>query len=251
MNPRPCGAVQTRTGIRGRASDLLKYSHRVARACANTPGPATTPGGDGMDERTCSVLEDGRSCGQPIKAHGWCRKHYRRWQVHGDPLMIAERMTPCSCGAGPRHSPVFHRYFDASIRDANGCLIWDGPKEKQTGYGTLGKRTAHRLVYAIYVGPIPSGMSICHHCDNPPCCDPAHLFVGTQGDNIADMVAKGRQHRPKGELSPNAKMTDALVRELRQRHADGERICTLARAFGIDDGTASRIASRQAWGHVE
>lgn len=74
------------------------------------------------------------------------------------------------------------------------------------GYGQLnfnGAITkAHRLSYAAFVGPITGGLFVCHKCDNPKCCNPAHLFLGTQQDNVADMVAKGRSH--KGRKFKNA-----------------------------------------------
>jgi hypothetical protein len=229
------------------ASDLLKCGYRAAPAVVRPRGPDDTPGGVAMAERTC-MLPD---CEDPYDSHGYCGRHAYRWRTHGDPLAGGSDRRKCSCGAGPRHALLFHRHFEASERDANGCLIWAGPKNKQTGYGTLGKQTAHRLAYAIFVGPIPPGVDVCHRCDNPPCVDYERcLFLGTQADNMADCAAKGRNHHPRGELSPNAKMTEELVRQLRQRHAAGERVNDLARAFGIDSSNASRIVSRQTWNHV-
>lgn len=71
------------------------------------------------------------------------------------------------------------------------CWEWTGPRVPR-GYGQLGRLYVHRLVAEAAFGPIPPKYQVCHHCDNPPCCNPAHLFVGTQSDNMRDMVAKGR-----------------------------------------------------------
>jgi hypothetical protein len=78
-----------------------------------------------------------------------------------------------------------------------GCWPWMGARERN-GYGQLGNRIlrkhlkAHRVAYELAVGPIPEGFLVCHACDNPPCCNPSHLFVGTGADNTHDMIAKGR-----------------------------------------------------------
>ena len=76
-----------------------------------------------------------------------------------------------------------------------GCWIWKGPI-RHDGYGSyhyLKKTTlAHRWAYADQIGPIPEGLFLCHRCDNPPCVNPSHLFVGTQADNIKDCENKGR-----------------------------------------------------------
>lgn len=86
-----------------------------------------------------------------------------------------------------------------SLDENSGCWIWDGCKGRRT-YGSFrqGGRTfrAHRYSYATFVGDIAPGMFICHHCDNPPCVNPAHLFQGTCADNVADMIAKRRDAGP-------------------------------------------------------
>jgi len=97
------------------------------------------------------------------------------------------------------HASVSERLNRRLVRMPNGCLRWTGCTTKD-GYGQIrsGAKTTgtHRLAWTLKHGPIPPGMSVLHHCDNPPCCEAEgtdHLFLGTQFDNMADMVAKGRQ----------------------------------------------------------
>jgi HNH endonuclease len=89
------------------------------------------------------------------------------------------------------------------------CIEWTGTRDRK-GYG-LDRITiapgahytirVHRIAYETAHGPIPAGMHVCHHCDNPPCINPDHLFVGTALDNVQDMDAKGRRRNPKSELT--------------------------------------------------
>src|ERR1035437_4417867 len=78
-----------------------------------------------------------------------------------------------------------------------GCREWQLSRNPVTGYGHLNRKgtrqqAAHRAVYETFVGPIPEGLHICHTCDNPPCCEPSHLFPGTAADNMHDRDRKGR-----------------------------------------------------------
>lgn len=93
---------------------------------------------------------------------------------------------------------MFPERFLAKIRiDESGCWIWTAGRNK-LGYGRFGLPgqyktvQAHRFAYEQFYGPIPEGMFVCHHCDNPPCVNPEHLFVGTHVDNMKDMWSKGR-----------------------------------------------------------
>lgn len=84
--------------------------------------------------------------------------------------------------------------FLANIEKTSSCWEWTACKTP-TGYGVFGEGRAHRISYALFKGPIPTGMCVCHACDNPSCVNPDHLWLGTQADNIRDMNAKGRNHQ--------------------------------------------------------
>lgn len=88
---------------------------------------------------------------------------------------------------------------NVKVNEETGCWEWQ-KKRDQRGYGRLTirinkkhkKAFVHRYAYELFVGPIPDGLIICHHCDNPPCCNPDHLYAGTHADNTADKIARGR-----------------------------------------------------------
>lgn len=116
------------------------------------------------------------------------------------------------------------------------CIVFEGRISKQ-GYGKVcldGKdRFAHRIAWMWAHGgdPIPAGMFVCHKCDNPPCINPAHLFLGTPRDNVADMVAKGRNAT--GLSLPQTKLTAEQVMEIRAAYAVGVTQDELGQKYGV------------------
>jgi hypothetical protein len=145
-----------------------------------------------------------------------------------------------------------------------GCWEWQRALNP-TGYGMLGRgicgqATAHRASYQTFVGPIPEGLAVCHRCDNRKCCNPVHLFVATQVENIMDMVAKDRHSKgknaghpnmPKGEQMGLAKLTDELVRSFRRRARAGEPYRVMAREAGVDHAVISLAVRGKTWKHVD
>ena len=133
------------------------------------------------------------------------------------------------------------------------CWIWTAGKNAD-GYGTLGGGLrAHRVSYEMRHGPIPNGMCVCHSCDNPSCVNPAHLWLGTHQDNMADRSRKGRSSggRMVGTEHPNAKLTDDMVREIRHLYASGEYMQKdLARMYGVSDMVISLLVRGKTWKHV-
>lgn len=127
------------------------------------------------------------------------------------------------------------------------CWLWQGAIQT-TKYGTLMYQHkqvfAHRLAWELHYGPIPAGLRICHHCDHPPCVNPAHLFCGTAKDNSQDAVRKGRLRppcSPPGVKNPNAKLTTSQVHAIRTQYRAGDTISALARHFQVSRSCISDV----------
>lgn len=140
--------------------------------------------------------------------------------------------------------------FMAHIDIQAGCWNWTG-RCVAGGYGRARHDLpAHRVAFVSFVGPIPDGMMVCHHCDNPPCCNPAHLFLGTAQDNMADAVHKGRfpWRRTAVVEGPRAKyLTPIRVTRIRELLAEGYTQRQVARMAGVDHSTVSRLSHRAHW----
>lgn len=133
---------------------------------------------------------------------------------------------------------VAELFARARVVGRNGCWEWTGRptgSQRGTGYGEWRGKYAHRVAYEMCVGPIPEGHVVMHRCDNTLCVKPDHLLTGTQADNIADMVAKGRQRGGGGAIPK-------LTAEQRAAIAADPRVQRLIAAdYGISQGHVSRI----------
>jgi hypothetical protein len=151
-----------------------------------------------------------------------------------------------------KHRPLSARFWEkVNLRGPDDCWPWLAAT-KQGGYGKIVGDDghfllAHRAAYELTVGLIPAGHVLCHHCDNPACVNPSHLFIGTQADNLRDMRAKGRDNAPRGSRHPRAKVTESLVVMIR---SDSRSHRCIARDFGIGKSTVGIIKTGGTWTHV-
>lgn len=127
----------------------------------------------------------------------------------------------------------------------SGCWLWEGSGER---YGKFMYNRvyyiAHRVAYFLNVGPIPDGIYVCHKCDNTFCVNPDHLFLGTQKDNMQDMISKGRLYNRFGINNPRAKFTLQEVYDIIQ---DTREQKTIAHSYGVSQSTISRIKRKKAY----
>lgn len=143
------------------------------------------------------------------------------------------------------------------IKD-NGCWEWPGPYQTRHPDYPYGKvhlswRTqesvaAHRLAWEIVHGPIPDGLIVRHSCDNPKCCNPQHLLIGTCKDNSQDMVTRNRQM--KGNRHFRAKLREEYIADIRERLLAGESQQSIADDYGVCQVTISSVSLGETWRHV-
>lgn len=181
------------------------------------------------------------ACSAKALARGWCPKHYMRWRTHGttaDPEV--RQYIP--------QDPA--QRFWQKVNKSSDCWVYTGACK--WGYGAFwlnGKQVlAHRFSWELLNGPIPNGMLICHHCDNPPCVRPEHLFLGTSQDNRTDAVIKGRH--AKGERIHFAKLAPSQITEIRDLRNRGLEAKDLAVIYEVDKTHIWRITRKKAWKHL-
>jgi len=153
----------------------------------------------------------------------------------------------------PKRTPLAARLAARTIRLESGCWVYDGGHAGRSGHKQIWDNDqrrmvlVHRAAYAAARGPIPNGLNVLHHCDNPPCVNPAHLYLGTVADNNRDRDQRGR-HRPlHGAEHGSAKLNENQVREILRRAGRGEPQHVIAADFGITQGNVSYIALGKTW----
>jgi len=152
--------------------------------------------------------------------------------------------------------PEIERFWEqVPVRADGACWEWAGSR-LAAGYGRFGRKVdghwktllAHRVSWEYRNGPVPDGLAVLHKCDNRPCVNPDHLFVGTGADNMADKVAKGRQYRPVGVLNSQAKLNDELVAGIREAYRAGsESQAAIGRRYGVSQTLIGRIVRGEVW----
>ncbi len=151
----------------------------------------------------------------------------------------------------------YKKLFWNKVKKTSNCWIWQGGISSR-GYGNFGIRKnnilknyrAHRFAYADIKGKIPIGKMICHHCDNPLCVNPSHLFLGDARTNAIDMVKKGRANPPRGERAGNSKLEISDILKIRQMAKNGISIIAISRLFPVCRQQISRIISGLRWVHI-
>jgi len=195
------------------------------------------------------------TCPNRSSSFGLCDGHYQRMRTTG---VVGGYLQGQDPDAVPR------RFWSKVETSAGPDACWPWTKQlNNKGYGvfriyfTGSKRgtkvLAHRYAFEHATGEDIAGKKLLHSCDNPPCCNPRHLRPGSQADNIHDAMAKGRHVPPpvlRGERNPLARLSEAKVREIHARLADGELQESIAAAFGIKQTTVSHIKLGKSWAHL-
>ena len=184
-------------------------------------------------------------CSRSRLARGWCSLHYQRWKRHGDPMVQ---------GIARVDGTAIER-FTAKVAIAlpGGCWEWTAHRHHRHGYAEFWYedrwQRAHRVSWMLFRGPIPRTRHVLHDCDNPPCVNPDHLYLGTNDDNVRDRMVRGRHAR--GERAGGARLTEGDVHNIRRRYDDGESGASIARDFGIHSTHALAIGKRRRWAWLD
>lgn len=150
--------------------------------------------------------------------------------------------------------PSLSERFWSKVRKLKPHECWEWQASRvSAGYGKISLphsrqlEGAHRVAWKLTNGPIPDGLFVLHRCDNPPCCNPSHLFLGTHADNMKDMTAKGRH---KGRPSPGRLLTTDQVRRIKNRVRTGESRRQVARDLGKDHRLIARIMTGELYADI-
>lgn len=219
-----------------------------------------------------SISTDGhaRICFNGTKKHA-ARVAYTLWVGVIPPNMFVSHICNNKLCVNPDHlvlitcsdktkktvKPVKERFYNNIKINSQGCWIWHGSKDKD-GYGNFsfeGEQRAHRVAYKLWIGEIPNGMMVCHHCDTPACVNPEHLFLGTAKDNTQDMIKKGRNIQRyidrSGKNNGHAKLTEEDIQNIRALY--GSKKFThrsLAKKFNVSRTNIGSIVNNNLWQHV-
>ena len=185
-----------------------------------------------------------RGCRNKAIARGLCPKHYKRVKLYGDPGYVKQKQY---------HGLSLKERFNRRIKKTKYCWTWTGYVDPK-GYGRIHAKgnpsmLAHRLSWELHFGLIPKGVFVLHRCDNPCCVRPDHLFLGSQNDNVQDMIKKGKQRHVglKGVKHNMAKLNNTQVLEIRDSNKTG---VFLANKYHVSTSTISDIRNKKIWKHL-
>lgn len=201
--------------------------------------------------KTCTAL----GCGRPARSGvaAYCEAHRQRLRDRGT---LDSPEADRRAALRRQVDALLHRCESPEGKQPGECWEWPGARNR-SGYGVVGSslargtRIATRIVWMRVYGSLGRNELVCHHCDNPSCVRPAHLFIGSHADNSADMVAKGRSPRTANERSGRARLSDAQVADIRSRRAAGESCKDIADLYGVHAAHVSRVTRglrRPDWG---
>lgn len=163
-----------------------------------------------MPEGTCSVVESGEHCPNPVLARGWCGKHYQRWRTKGT-----------------IEAPKARRFWAKVERDGpipefaprlGPCWLWTGKINPKTGYGSYSNSSSHRAAWIFTNGPVPEGLQLDHLCRVRACCNPAHLEPVTRSENQLRGLGSGLRKPTTHCLRGHEYTPENTYRPPRQNH---------------------------------
>jgi hypothetical protein len=151
-----------------------------------------------------------------------------------------------------RGLPLAERFWRRVRPMPSGCWEFQSTKTK-FGYGLFKLKQrmqpAHRVAWELENGPIPEGLWVLHHCDNPPCVRVDHLYLGTGKDNAQDREERNPGTQPRGSKVNTARLSEQDVRTIRRR-AQKETLSSLGREYGVQVAAIWKIVHRHTWRHV-
>ncbi len=182
-------------------------------------------------------------CERPVEVRGWCRTHYVAARRRGLPALT---------------KPTDEERFHSGVEMGGPDECWEWRRGFRAGFGKYGiirwhgrMVGAHRVAWMLANGRDPGELCVLHRCDNPPCCNPAHLWLGDQKANNDDKEAKGRAAHPRGEEHGAAILNERQVREIRERYARGDVTQpVLAVEYGVSTQAISAVVTRVSWAYV-
>ncbi len=205
----------------------------------------------------------------PHEANALIDLHVRQLAEHFDKVQILAVLPEGSAHVGRKGGKIKLSVADkfwARVDRTGGekeCWPFSGGYKAKGGHGqivigTRGKHGtgiligSHRLAWILTNGPIPDEMCVCHKCDNPPCCNPSHLFLGTALENFDDMRRKGRARGGSlpGEQNRNSKLNEQQVLEIREKYRSGMLQREIAEEYGVVQTAISYIVRQNGWRHI-